>query len=152
MSHTKPYTKNQSLGLPEGNTISVKEYREAQKKQSQKNKYNASKAGYNGIVYDSQLEAAYAKELDIRLSLGEIESWERQVKLELKINGKFWRNYKIDFKVNYFGDRPPEYVEVKGFPTRDWKQKFDVLKLVKDEILEPGAKIILQEKNRRRTF
>ena len=143
----KPYPKNKSIGLPEDCKMSSKEYKEAMKVQSKKNKYNASKASYNGYTYDSNLEAAYASELDIRLKLGEIKGWERQIPLRLEIEGKLWRTYKIDFKVNHF-NKPPEYVEVKGFPTPEWKMKWDVLLLCRDKILEPGSSITLQFKDK----
>lgn len=147
MREIQPYSKNKSVGLPEDSTMTSKEYKEAMKIQSRKNKYNASKSNYNGYNYDSKLEAAYAQELDMMLKLGEIESWERQVKLPLKINGKTWRNYKIDFKINHHKGAP-DYVEVKGFPTPEWKMKWDVLLLIRDEILEPNAGIILQTKDK----
>jgi len=142
----KPYSKNKSIGLPEDSTMSVKDYLEAVKRKKSRNKYHASKSNYNGYNYDSKLEAAYARELDDRLKLGEIKDWERQVKLPLMIKGKLWRNYKIDFKIIHF-NKPPEYVEVKGFPTSEWKMKFDVLLLVREDILEPGATITLQFKD-----
>lgn len=151
MRFTKPYSKNKSIGIPEDCQMTSKEYKEAMKKQSSKNKYNSSKATYNGYTYDSKLECAYAKELDMRLQLGEIESWERQVNLDLRINGQPWRHYKIDFKVNHF-EGPPDYVEVKGFQTPEWKQKFDILKIIREDVLEPGAKIILQFKEKRYVY
>jgi len=147
---TKQYTKNQSIGIPE-NAVGIKEYKDAVKAKKGRNKYNAKKTNINGYIYDSQLEASYGIELEHRLALGEIKSYERQIRLDLVINGKKWRSYKIDFKVHHF-DSPPEYVEVKGFPTRDWKMKFDVLKIIRDDILEKGATITVQYKNKRQTF
>ena len=116
MTQIKPYSKNKSIGIPEGQIISLKEYKKAVKAKKGRNKYNATKQNYNGYNYDSKLEAAYARELDYRLQLGEIENWERQVRLDLVVKGILWRSYKIDFKVYHFNN-PPEYVEVKGVQT-----------------------------------
>lgn len=147
----KPYSKNKSLGIPEGENMTAKEYKEALKARGRNNKYNAKKATYNGYNYDSKLEAAYARELDLRKELGEVEKWERQVPLDLRLNGKTWRTYKIDFKV-YYPDGKIEYVEVKGFPTTEWKQKWDFLVMTKEQVLEPGALLTLQYKNSKKTY
>ena len=147
----KPYSKNQSLNLPEDNTMTVKEYKEAVKALKSRNKYNARSAIYKGVTYHSKLEAAYAQELDYRKTLAEIKDWEPQVRLDLKVKGKLLRSYWIDFKVIYF-DRPPDYVEVKGAKTDYWQMKFDLLKIVREEVLEPGAKIILQFKSNRKVY
>ena len=145
-----PYPKSKSIGIPD-NEMSIQDYKKSVKAKKSRNKYNRKRSSYNGFIYDSALEAAYAVELDHRLNLGEIKDWHRQVKLELDVNGKHWRNYFIDFKVEYF-DRPPEYVEVKGMATSSWKQKFDMLLILRDEILEPGALIILQFKTKREIY
>lgn len=151
MSFAKPYSKNKSIGIPEDCQMTVKEYKEAVKVKKNRNKYNAKSCYYNGYNYHSKLEAAYAKELDCKLQLAEIKSWERQVPLELRIDGHPWRTYVIDFKVQFF-EGPPEYVEVKGVQTDSWRQKFDVLKIIREEVLEPGAKIILQFKHKRYVY
>ena len=137
-------------GTP-SNNLTAKEYREAVKKKRPGNKLNAQSQVYNGIRYDSKLEAAYAQQLDIRLKLGEIESIERQVKLDLRVNGKHLRNYYIDFKETY-PDGSIVYTEVKGFPTELWKMKFDLLILIRGDILEAGAIIALQTKNARKVY
>lgn len=145
-----PYSKNKSIGIPEGSEMTANEYKEAIKARGRNNKYKAKKSTYNGYTYDSNLEAAYAKELDQRMGLGEVEKWERQVPLDLKVNGKHWRTYKIDFKV-YYPNGAIEYVEVKGFPTVEWKQKFDILLLIREEVLEPGSLITLQTKDKKKS-
>jgi len=49
------------------------------------NKYHNKTQTYNGYNYDSMFEAEYAQALDYSLRSGDIKSWERQVKLDLKV-------------------------------------------------------------------
>ena len=99
------------------------------------NKYKAQKQTYNGRSYHSKKEADYAVNLDWRMKAGEIKEIIPQYKLDLRINGKHWRNYYIDFKV-INSDSTVDYIEVKGFATEAWKQKFDVTKIIFDDLTE----------------
>lgn len=101
------------------------------------NKYNAKGRHYNGQWYDSTGEMNYAQELDWRLKAGEIKSWERQVKLELKVNGVAICNYYVDFLIHH-NDGSREYVEYKGFETEVWRLKLKILMATQGEIM-PGA-------------
>jgi hypothetical protein len=94
-----------------------------------KNKYNAQTQKYNGRNYDSVKEANYAKELDWRIKAGEILEVIPQFKIDIKIDGKHWRNYFMDFKV-IMADGTEEYHEVKGFATEVWKMKWDACKIL----------------------
>jgi hypothetical protein len=85
----------------------------------------ARKSEFKGSIYDSNFEASYAKELDQRQKNGEIERWERQVKIPLEVNGFHICNYYIDFIVYYF-DGTIEYVECKGWATEVWKLKWKI--------------------------
>ncbi len=76
-----PYSKQQS-------TISAKTYREVYLSQvKKKNKFNAKTSTYKDKKYDSKLECKYAQELDFRIDAGEVIKWEKQVKLDLTVNG-----------------------------------------------------------------
>lgn len=86
------------------------------------NKYGAKKKEYNGIIYDSAFEAKYAAELDWRKRAGDIKDWQRQIKFDLKINDVLICKYIVDFVI-IRKDDSREYVETKGFETRDWKIK-----------------------------
>ena len=86
------------------------------------NKYHSITNQYNGLTYHSKLEAAYAQELDIRVKAGDIKSWDRQVKLDLKVNGQHICNYYIDFIIHH-NDGTKEFVEIKGFETEVWRLK-----------------------------
>ena len=77
------------------------------------NKYHAKSTSYGGNVYHSKLEAAYAQELDLRVKAGDIKDWERQVKLDLRVEDKHVANYYIDFVVHH-NDGSREFVEIKG--------------------------------------
>ena len=103
--------------------------------QKRYNKYKAEKQTYNGRSYHSKKEADYAVNLDWRMKAGEIKEIIPQYKLDLRINGKHWRNYYIDFKV-INSDGTVDYIEVKGFATEAWKQKFDVTKIIFDDLTE----------------
>ena len=105
------------------------------------NKYHAKSTIYNGSVYHSKFEAAYAEALDISKRAGEIVSWERQIKLDLKVNGYHITNYYIDFIIHHH-DGSREYVETKGYTTMEWQIKwrlfeatFDQFKLHPDDCM-----------------
>lgn len=87
-----------------------------------KSKYRARQKEYKGIIYDSTLEARYAAELDYRLKANEIKEWERQVKFPLVVNNILICTYIIDFVITK-NDGTKEYIEIKGFETKDWKIK-----------------------------
>lgn len=95
------------------------------------NKFHAKSTEYNGHVYHSKLEAAYAQELDLRVKAKDIKSWDRQVKLDLKVNGVHITNYYIDF-VLHNNDGSREFVECKGLPTSEWKLKWALLEALFD--------------------
>ncbi len=105
------------------------------------NKFKANKQEYDGKWYHSKGEAAYAQELDWRIKAGEIKSWERQVKIPLKVNGILICNYYIDFKVTTKHDST-EYHEYKGFETMEWKMKWQLFTALLSEI-DPGAELVV---------
>lgn len=95
-------------------------------------KYGAKTTQVDGITYHSKLEAGYADELRIRLMGKDIKSWDRQVKLDLKVNGMHITNYYIDFVITH-NDDSKEFVEVKGFETEVWKMKWKILEATFDD-------------------
>jgi hypothetical protein len=112
------------------------------------NKFKAKKQDYDGKWYHSKGEAAYAQELDWRIKAGEIKSWERQVKIELKVNGVLICNYYVDFKV-ITKHNSVEYHEYKGFETSEWKMKWKLFTALLNEI-DPGAELIIIKHNQPR--
>lgn len=91
------------------------------------NKYNAKSNYYNGNLYHSKKEAAYAESLDLLLVAKEIKSWDRQVKISLDVNGKDGKKYHIcnyycDFLVEN-SDGSKELHEVKGWETPVFRLK-----------------------------
>lgn len=96
------------------------------------NKFNAKKTEFNGLTYDSKFEASVAAELDLRMKAGEVIKVERQVPLELRIYGKLWRIWKIDF-VAHLADGSREFIEAKGMVLPDFKMKFDFFEIVFDK-------------------
>jgi len=92
-------------------------------------KYRSKSTEYNGVVYHSKKEAAYARDLDLRMKAGEIKKWERQVRVPLKVYGVHICNYYIDFVV-YYPSGEVEYVEVKGFETPLWRLKWKLFEVI----------------------
>ena len=80
------------------------------------------KTAYEGVLYDSKSEAAYAAHLDSLLDAGEIAKWDRQVKVPLVVNGTKVCTMIPDFLVTDLRNRQT-YVEVKGWPTPIWRLK-----------------------------
>lgn len=87
------------------------------------NKYGAKKTTYNGITYHSKFEAEYAQKLDWRVKAKDINSWERQVKISLDVNGEHICDYFIDFLI-VNNNASIELIEIKGAETAVWKLKF----------------------------
>lgn len=105
------------------------------------NKFKAKRQEYDGKWYHSKGEAGYAQELDWLKKAGEIKSWERQVKVPLKVNGVLICNYYVDFKVTTKHDTI-QYHEYKGFETAEWKMKWQLFTALLNEI-DPGAELIV---------
>ena len=84
---------------------------------------NATKQVYKGFQYDSGFEANYTMYLDSELKQGNIRGYDKQVNLDLEVNGYIVCQYRIDFIV-YHKDDTIEYVETKGYQTDVWKNKW----------------------------
>ena len=80
------------------------------------NKYHAKSSIYGGRYFHSQLEAAYAAELDLRIRAKDIKSWTPQIRIPIEINGIKICIYIVDFRVEH-NDGTIEWVETKGFWT-----------------------------------
>lgn len=140
--------------------IDAKDYQKFSKKN--KSRLGFRKNGwYNGDRYDSKWEAKYAAELDRKVQLGFILSWEKQVTIELNvkiINGmpvltdekgidlkkmgiKFHHicNYRIDFVVTNL-DGTKEYIEIKGYRTELWILKFRLTEILFN-VVHPEIKL-----------
>jgi hypothetical protein len=111
-----------------------------------KNKYNAKGRNYNGQWYHSTGEMNYAMELDWRKKAGEIKDWERQVKIDIRVNGMHITNYFIDFKIIH-NDGSVEFLEYKGMETPLWQLKWNLLLALRDELI-PGAELTVVKHNR----
>jgi hypothetical protein len=109
--------------------------------QTKGNKYHSTKAEYNGFVYHSKKEAAYAQELDLRVKAKDIRSWERQKRLSLDVNGFHICDYVIDFVIHN-NDNSRTYVEVKGFETREWHLKWKLTEALMPTI-DPDGDLLL---------
>ncbi len=112
------------------------------------NKYHNIPKEYNGEIYHSTFERDYAAELDFRKKCGDIKEWERQVKLDLRVNGQHICNYYIDFIVTH-NDGTREFVEVKGMEMPLWKVKWAILEATFDDFklgLDDFLTVVKQQK------
>ncbi|MEK7578742.1 MAG: DUF1064 domain-containing protein [Patescibacteria group bacterium] len=114
-------------------------------------KYHNHSQTYNGITYHSKLEANYAAELDYRIRAGDVKSWERQVKLDLRINGKHITNYFIDFVVK-LKDCSYQFTEIKGMVLGEWLLKFKILEATFDDHKRTPDDVLLIIKEVNTTF
>lgn len=106
------------------------------------NKFHNKRTTYGGNKFDSKGEASYAEELDWRIKAGEIQGYERQVKIELKVNGVLICNYYADFVVtDKHGAK--EIHEYKGFLTKDFTIKWRLLDATKHELFPEGVELIM---------
>lgn len=98
-------------------------------RRTRKNKFGVAPAVfrvYNGDLYDSRLEADYARYLDLLRNVVtpdyRVVDIQRQVQVKLEVNGQLICRYLCDFLVK-FADGRCEWHEVKGFETDTWKIK-----------------------------
>lgn len=91
-----------------------------------RNKYNAQKTMYNGILYDSKLEAKVAFQIDMRMKQGagkeRVKSVERQVTFSFDLNGVHICKYVCDFVLT-FADGHVEHWDAKGVEMREGRIK-----------------------------
>lgn len=123
-----------------GKSMSASSYRQMGVKGfRKKKKYHNVTTEYNGIKYDSKLEAKIAQDLDWQLKSGDIKEWKRQVKIPLIVNGVHITNYYIDFiYVDKHGQKV--YLEAKGMELTTWIIKWRLLTALIHEI-DPGAEM-----------
>ncbi len=95
------------------------------------NKYGSKRAEFNGKMYHSQMERNDAIFLHNLLKEKKILELKEQHKIDIRINGKHWRNHYVDFLVTLLDGRQ-KYVETKGFFTEPWKMKKDAIDIVED--------------------
>lgn len=83
-------------------------------------KYGNEITTVDGIRFDSKREARYYEQLKLRKAAGEVSHWLRQVPIHLPCGTR----YVLDFLV-FFSDvgRAPEYVDVKGRETKEFRIK-----------------------------
>lgn len=96
-----------------------------------KNKYNAKKTEYNGMIYDSKKEALRAQQLDVMLLNGEVIKIERQVPIRCIINNKLVCKLVCDF-VYTLANNQIIYEDVKGMVLPVFKLKQKLVKALLD--------------------
>ena len=82
-------------------------------------KYKAKPTIVDGIKFGSILEADYYRTLKFRVSAGIVTFFLRQVPFHLP-GGVV---YRVDFQ-EFHSDGTIHFVEIKGFPTPEWKIKY----------------------------
>lgn len=89
------------------------------------NKYNAKRTRVDGILFDSEKEANYYKDLKIRQKAGEILLFLRQVIFDLPGAKK----YLVDF-IEFYEEGTVRFVDVKGRDTATSKLKRDMVEAI----------------------
>ena len=96
-------------------------------------KYNNVSREYNGRIYHSKKEAAFAQQLDTlknaTYSEDRVVKVVPQFKIDIKVNGQHICNYYVDFYIEY-ADGKKKFVEVKGFETEVWRLKWKILEAI----------------------
>lgn len=105
----------------------------------------AKKQEYNGFRYDSGFEAKYAQDLDILIKAKAIKGYDKQVNLDLIVNGYIVCQYRIDFII-YHLDGTKEYIECKGYPTDVWKLKWKLFESLYSGLPDVKLTIVQQGK------
>ncbi|HEX2866123.1 MAG TPA: DUF1064 domain-containing protein [Ignavibacteriales bacterium] len=123
------WTLNDILQLKNCRIIDPVQSEEKPEEKLKLNKYFNVVTETGGIKYDSKFEAQYAHSLILRKMAGEIKDWERQVVIPIILLGEKICIYKMDFVLHHLDGRK-EYVEIKGMPTRDWKLKYKLFRLM----------------------
>ena len=83
-----------------------------------KHKYRAQRTEVDGIKFGSNKEANYYKELLLKVNAGFVVFFLRQTPFHLP-GGVV---YRCDFQ-EFHSDGTVHFVEIKGFPTPEWKIK-----------------------------
>jgi hypothetical protein len=104
------------------------------------NKYNAKKTLYDGRMYDSKAEAAFAAKLKMAMSATKLADRVILIKLQvpyvINVNGSKICKYIADFRVTY-GDGNIVVYDVKGVKTSIYNLKKKLVKAVHGiEIIE----------------
>jgi hypothetical protein len=93
---------------------------------ARRNKYNAQKTMYNGVLYDSKLEARVAYRIDMQMKTAagkdKITQVERQVVFSFDHNGVHICKYVCDFVLT-FADGHKEWWDAKGMELREGRIK-----------------------------
>jgi len=110
-----------------------------------RNKYNAQRTDYNGRSFRSKLEAGHAQYLDLLIKAGEVDHWDYEDKLDLRVYDKHICYYRIDFTV-YYTDGHKEYQETKGFETDAWINKWKLFEAIMNHD-EPDTKLVVIKEN-----
>jgi hypothetical protein len=76
----------------------------------------------DGVLYASKAEMRYASKLNMLQRTGKIHSYERQVPIELRVNGALVTKMIVDFRVRRL-DGDTQLIDVKGHVTPEWRLK-----------------------------
>lgn len=97
-------------------------------------KYGAIPTIYLGHRYASKKEAAYARDLELRRTAGDVKFWEPHVTFSLDVGTTHVCNYIADFRF-CLRDGTVHIVDVKGGPlTAVFRLKMKLMKALYPEI------------------
>ena len=119
----------EGIAKPRG-AAALKAAKEHHKHAAGRNKFNAMKTAYNGVMYDSKKEAEYAAKFDqLSKAAGKdkVVKVERQIPFSFDHNGVHICKYILDFRLT-MGDGRVRYLDIKGFETREFSIKRKLLR------------------------
>ena len=82
---------------------------------------------YGGNLYGSLAEATYAASLDLRVKVGDLIGWARQIRYPLIVNGQRICWFVVDFRLQH-QDKSMELVEIKGWEREAYKLKIKLFR------------------------
>ena len=110
-------------------TITAAQYRQMEKPEK-RSKYRNKKTVRDGITFDSIAEANFYSELKLMERAGEVCEVQLQPPFKIVIDGMLICTYKADFMFWDCVEKRTRVVDVKGFPTPEFKLKRKLMKAV----------------------
>lgn len=150
----KPYSKESQLNVKAGTKEAAALLKKAfgRKSSGRDSKYGNEKKVKGDRTFDSRMEAEFGELLELRKLAGELADVRYQVCLKLIVHDREVCRYFMDF-ITIDTEGRWELLETKGFPTPDWRKKWELTKALIPHGSIPGippdAKLTLVKKGKK---
>jgi hypothetical protein len=150
----RPYSKETQTGVKAGTKEAAALLQRAfgRKQKNRQSKYKNEITPSGNRMYDSRTESEYADFLEWKRQAGYLKEVRAQVCLKLIVNGQEVCRYFMDF-VTISPEGQWELHEVKGFPTPEWRKKWQLTKALLPYGQIPGipkdARLLLVKKTKK---